>query len=440
MLQIVFSYQNHDAAKLELANPTVFNIVLIGAMILLFYYPSKKNREDSLLNLGVTTELRGFAIFIIIVGHLCRHALRNKMDLPLFFDSGYIGVGVFLFLSGYGLMESYKSRGLERFFERKILRIYVPFVFFSIVWLVLDFVLLNKNQGFFNSIAVASGFLSTDRNYWYIKFLVFLYVAFYLVNYLQVSVRGKIFLLAGVSFFVLYNPTFIGGQFNAFGFFSGALVSLHSEKALQVYNTYKDKKRFYFLLVTAAIFLYGTASLFRKLDLFRALNLIQVVILSAVFLVLKRPKVWHFVSCLLFGFIASYYYVTQTNVGVMLNYSLCSLLITVFVILLFKRLKSTVSIFYHFLGEISFELYLIHGALMYSYDFILYKFPLIFSFPLYFAVIVGLAFLINRSLSLMKLGAGASGRAYAGSSTVRLQGVLTPIRQDNSLQNLPESC
>ncbi len=66
------------------------------------------------------TSLRGIAIILIILFHLC----------PQYFPYGYFGVEVFLVISGYLLMKSYLKSNIDfnllRFARKKILRLFFP--------------------------------------------------------------------------------------------------------------------------------------------------------------------------------------------------------------------------------------------------------------------------------------------------------------------------
>ena len=59
-------------------------------------------------------------------------------------------------------------------------------------------------------------------------------------------------------------------------------------------------------------------------------------------------------------------------------------------------IKDKIPLVYEYLGKISYELFLIHGAFMYSYDFILYKLPLQYSFFIYMVFIVALSVILKK--------------------------------------------
>lgn len=67
--------------------------------------------------------MKGIAILIVIIGHV-----GNFSGKTWFTPLGGIGVAMFLFCSGYGVMKSYQAKGLRRFWQNKLIAVYCPFV------------------------------------------------------------------------------------------------------------------------------------------------------------------------------------------------------------------------------------------------------------------------------------------------------------------------
>ena len=74
---------------------------------------------EDIANRNCTTTLRGIAILIIMIGHVGVSGFGCRLFNPF----GGIGVAMFLFLSGYGLSESFKKNGLNHFWKKKMMRI-----------------------------------------------------------------------------------------------------------------------------------------------------------------------------------------------------------------------------------------------------------------------------------------------------------------------------
>lgn len=106
-------------------------------------------------------------------------------------QGGYIGVALFFFLSGYGLMESEQKSHLKlsAFFKRRFLKIYLPVLLVSTLWFAFSPLLLktqgvgwmNVGEGNWHIIKhIALGF--GDGILWFVRVLFVLYSIFYLFS------------------------------------------------------------------------------------------------------------------------------------------------------------------------------------------------------------------------------------------------------------------
>lgn len=141
------------------------------------------------LALSNTLVYRGYAILIIMLCHI-----TGCWNFVGFTPLGGIGVAMFLFLSGYGLNESYNKNGLRSFWKKKMLRVIFPYVLFRVIWLMID-----------GSISNGYSWLSivdcSYSSFWYIDYLVRCYIAFYIANKL---LNGKYKLLL-LFLFAIYS-------------------------------------------------------------------------------------------------------------------------------------------------------------------------------------------------------------------------------------------
>ena len=114
-----------------------------------------------MLNRPLTNALRGMAVLLIVISHFFGGGFEIRYFTPL----GGVGVAIFLFLSGYGLNESFIKKGLDGYWGKKILRIVIPYF----IWcglLALTIWLLPYDSPIF-------------RRYWYLEYL-FCHLIFHL--------------------------------------------------------------------------------------------------------------------------------------------------------------------------------------------------------------------------------------------------------------------
>lgn len=126
------------------------------------------------------TELMGIATLWILLYHYV--TIMNVDILHYISFEGYLGVDMFLFLSGFGLTIGYKKHSLKNFYKRRFLRIYIVYFayLFAFFWIDHNYnlyaiiYLIKKLSGlgfFFENI----GFPMPP---WYIPTIAVLYLLF----------------------------------------------------------------------------------------------------------------------------------------------------------------------------------------------------------------------------------------------------------------------
>ena len=165
---------------------------LLAFIVLLFGVRFNRNGFYS-DNLGIeqANAVKGFFILMVFFGHCvltiknAGYAFPNVLDAwgeRIWSGFGQLIVVMFLFYSGYGVMESYKEKGWEylRNFPRK--RILTTLLNFDIA--VLFFVALDLILGInldFKQIGLSLlAWESVGNSHWYIFIILFCYIAAYL--------------------------------------------------------------------------------------------------------------------------------------------------------------------------------------------------------------------------------------------------------------------
>lgn len=399
MIENIFAYQNHDAIKIIINNPLRFNIELFIIIGVLFFIPNKKViNNERFLNKTLTNEVKGLAILMIVIHHLCRHTISNAFDLVAFYDLGYVGVALFLFLSGYGLTSSLINKGNDNFFLKKIFRIYIPFILMNLLWFSVDYYFFHTRSELQMVTDHIFGIIIADRNYWYIPFLIFWYIVFYFVMKLKINNKSKSILMILVSIIIVVNPIFINPRGNAFSFPFGIIVGLYKEQSMYLYSniikTKKVKSVFIIGLLMSIFYYIGSVSL--KFHLEETVRLFYILCICIFYFFYNRTMIMEKLSLTILLMISTVMF-SFSDIFTFISLSIFSLFSIVFVIIIVDIVKGNkVSVFFNFLGNISFELYLIHGALMYTYDFILYKMPIEISFIIYFVLVVFISKVLNK--------------------------------------------
>lgn len=160
--------------------------------------------ENTILELIISNRpfLMGVAIIIVIIYHLFCW-VYNPIGL---FNIGYVGVDIFLFLSGLGLSYSYEKNSIIKFYKNRIIRIYplylisvlTTYLFFQHNWSTFDLFANISTIGFYTK----GGIFRYD---WYLESLFTLYISYPLFYfYGKIKMEGLTILLLVISF-VLYK-------------------------------------------------------------------------------------------------------------------------------------------------------------------------------------------------------------------------------------------
>jgi peptidoglycan/LPS O-acetylase OafA/YrhL len=288
------------------------------------------------LSFANTQKMRGIAILFVIIGHL------RILDIASW------GVGLFLFMSGYGLTTSFLKNGLENFFQKRALKIWLPFVLLFVVELFVDYSsgTAYPLKSIVWSLTGLNLYPMVDASMWYIGYSMIWYILFFVIFKIckHTDTKRLIFLLSLATLFMTVlslSPLAMkaaAAWWYVFCFPLGVFCALYYEKI----------RSLAFSKTSVALLGVAVVSLF-------ALEF--------------------YLSYLLF-FINIYVAV-------------------VFFLLLFSIKTVIVGKLLAFTGSISYEIYLFEFVLIYKYRFCFLT-DTAFDYLIYFAVVVLISYLYKR--------------------------------------------
>lgn len=203
----------------------IFSVLLMLALygvaiIVTALCRQKAQREVAPLSKDVGNCCKGFAIAIIMLAHI-----GNVFGVRYLTPLGSWGVGIFLFLSGFGLTVSTEKKGLENYWKNRIVVAWLPYVvvecigfllcptaeYFQLQWqdILLDLLLIRTIHPFG----------------WYMQCLFLYYLGFYLANRLcRNNKPGKYAILSAlcVVLFLCFRSLF---KQQVFPFVFGVLIA-----------------------------------------------------------------------------------------------------------------------------------------------------------------------------------------------------------------------
>lgn len=410
-------FENHDRIKLHVESPLLLVVFLFCFFVFLSIVFLRRRATDGPFSVSQTDQMKGIAILMILVGHLFGHALPNDPVLFPFRHLGSVGVTLFLMLSGYGLSQSLKRKGVEGFFFHRVTRIYIPIFLVLLPEVLLTHFLLGPEAGLLRELArIVVNLPAVDRNMWFVQFIFFWYCLIFITFRLKLSDNGKVAVLILAALALLTIPRLSPSmKINAFSFPLGCWMGFHSHTLTERTRQFLEKNpALAGLFAVAGIFLsHITLALSDRLMapgfLGMALLLALCAAAALAYGVARNVKIhpareWIavlFVLAVIGPYLLWVFHgaiAGRQNLAAWVFGNLACLFLAPTVILiptlgLRFRLSSK---FLVYMGGISYEMFLIHGMFMYSFDFILFRGPLMVTFPVYFGCMCLLSAGIRR--------------------------------------------
>ncbi len=168
-----------------------------------------------MLSRQTSAQLKGIAIILIIIGHTFQYYNFESFQMRF----GAWGVSLFLILSGYGLIQSYKSKGLHHFLSKRLKRVWLPYIIVIAVSLMYGLLFLSESIGGGTYIKILLGMDLTRSflpNYWFIAFILIWYVVFYIVFkfFKKDGTKAGILLFFAFILYIGLTPIIFGGNIN----------------------------------------------------------------------------------------------------------------------------------------------------------------------------------------------------------------------------------
>ena len=170
-------------------------IVLLIFLCNLHFMQGKQGEKLQSFSLEKANALKGIMAILIVITHIGNEFSRNGLNISSFTNFGAVCVSTFFFISGYGLIKSYKKKGedyLKSFFSRRFIRLLPPIVIATSLWLFVKCMFYGYEIG--NVFTDFSEGITPLPNSWFIYIIMLLYPAFYFTMKIRrYSVGGGIY-------------------------------------------------------------------------------------------------------------------------------------------------------------------------------------------------------------------------------------------------------
>lgn len=113
---------------------------------------------------------RGLAGMCIMTQHI-----TNDLGTNVFTMLGGTGVAIFLILSGFGLNESFKKHGLEKYWRKRILNVFLVYALFELF-------MLPIRKDWNGIIPFLLDITCIKTKAWFLHYLLIIYICYWLIN------------------------------------------------------------------------------------------------------------------------------------------------------------------------------------------------------------------------------------------------------------------
>jgi len=333
------------AVNNAVANRSILTTFTILSILILISF--RKSVREQPLSILQTNQMKGIAILIIIVHHVAL-ALGNPGYLSLLHHLGFPSVAIFLVLSGYGIFLSIEKKGLNNFFSKRVMRVYIPFILaMTCKILIFDYFILNKRSSVGNSLLNIFLAPSTlDMNMWFIVYILFWYCITYVIFSLNKLNKSKIFYFFLTAILVCISPAPDPWLNNPFSFPFGCWIAANSKIIIEkLENLLAGEKP-----KLSSIFAHVKIHLNHYIETFTLYLSFGIVGLH-LWVWMKSPSANANI----------YFPIIDIIAHAIIGISFATLIIGLIILLGKFKIRSP---FLNFLGENSFELYLVHGTLL----------------------------------------------------------------------------
>lgn len=295
--------------------------IFILLLISLFVYLIPRTDVDYLSNKS-TKSLKGLLALLILFHHISQKITTGENFSNFEYMGRYI-VALFFFLSGYGLYFQYSNNAtyMENFLKKRLVRIFIPFFIFIVIYVIYRATLGEVvNVDFF--LSFWKDHSNIIYNGWFINSIIVLYVIFY-VSFMNKDSKISEYKLVFLTLVYIF------------------------------WKAYQDHGDWEYVSIMA--FLLGVFWMKNRVSIDKLLEKNYFIFL---------------VSFSILMYVFHYYEDIMKNIGITNKYvyygivgNLCTMVFVVYFLLLTNKLNFS-NKYLDFLGDISFEIYMIHGLVM----------------------------------------------------------------------------
>ena len=160
-------------------------IILLIYILISLCGIKKQSDKSAYLSKQTTTNIKGIFTIMILMSHFRDYANISSDSIYIKFLSlfGQLMVTMFLFYSGYGIMESLikKKNYMKSFFRNRFLKTFIHFDLVVILYIIVSFIIGNK-YNIITYLLSFVGWASIGNSNWFMFVILGLYLITYISN------------------------------------------------------------------------------------------------------------------------------------------------------------------------------------------------------------------------------------------------------------------
>ena len=143
-----------------------------------------------------TNRIKGIAIVFVLVPHVISNYFQEEIPGGIYLRTlmGITACFLFLFVSGYGMFQSFEKKGLKEFWDKKIRSVFFPYWIITILYVFMFIPTLGPQKLWTNLLCI-DYLRQVDGTMWYMSFYLLWMIAFFVAFKLNIPTWFRIVLL-----------------------------------------------------------------------------------------------------------------------------------------------------------------------------------------------------------------------------------------------------
>lgn len=273
--------------------------ILLFIIILLILFSIRK-KDDIFLSRTTTDTLKGFSMCMIVIHHMLNHwYIDNIIFKYINIYAGYLFTGLFFTMSGYGIALSLKNGKKDiKYILKKILNIYLSYVFFYFITIILMNLLTTYNINIknitFDLLTIKLPLCST----WFIKVLIICYIAhfcFYKLNKKYVFYEMMILIIIYTILCIQLNIE-SKWYLTVYGYAIGIIIAYKRDIILKKLYNMKISKKLILIVTLGIIFVISVMLSNFIIGKIISINLFSIIVISVLMIISLDSRILKYIG------------------------------------------------------------------------------------------------------------------------------------------------